>query len=219
MFFVSSRYTLDLWNLAPCLKVIDVSQLAKVLNRLLDERNLTQAELVRKTESLGNLVTKGTVSKYFSDPPARPQRRVLRAFAEALGVPLSDLEDAAAFTGLEPFVPDPSADRLTEPQRAVLNELIRVMANSNTGEGEGNASPAHRRAGVSPAQDDGIGAFGHRDRGDLDHESKNDGAGDNVHELFTPPPPASETAAYRTRNRDKEEEERSSKRGEEPQDE
>lgn len=218
MFFVSSRYTLDLWNLAPCLKVIDVSQLAKVLNRLLDEQNLTQAELVRKTESQGNLVTKGTVSKYFSDPPARPQRRVLRAFAEALGVPLSDLEDAATFTGLEPFVPDPSADRLTEPQRAVLNDLIRVMANSSTREGEGNASPAHRQAEGSSAQGDGLGAFGHRDRGDLDHESKNEGAGDNVHELFTDPPAEDESAAYRTRNRDKEAQSRQDADAEHPDD-
>lgn len=84
------------------------------------------------------------------------------------------------------------------------------------GEGDGKATPL-TQAGVSPA-DDGLGAFGHRDRGDLDHETVNDGGGENVHELFTPPPPANKTAAYRTRSRDKEEEERSRQRGEESQD-
>ena len=66
--------------------------------------------------------------------------------------------------------------------------------------GEDNASTPLTQAGVSPA-DDGLGAFGHRDRGDLDHEAVNDGAGENVHELFTPPPPAEKTVAWETGNR------------------
>lgn len=162
-----------------------VSRLAERLKELLNARGLTQAEVVRRSEGIDKYVSKGTVSTYLSNPPLKPKRQVIEAFAEILDVPVSDLEEAATFTGREPFVPDPSADRLTPPQRAVLNELIRVMTDANEKGGEGNAGdPAPMNpAGGSPAPDDGIGAFGHRDRGDLDHENINDGAGDNVHQL------------------------------------
>lgn len=203
VFFVSSRDTLDLPYPCPCSKVMTVSRLAERLKELLNTRGLTQAEVVRRSEDIGKYVSKGTVSTYLSNPPQRPKRQVIEALAEILDVPVSDLEEAATFTGREPFAPDPSSDRLTTPQRAAVNEIIRQLAEANTraGDGDGNATPMNQ-AGASPApEDDGLGSFGGRARGDLDHESKNDGDGDNVHELFTPPPPASETAAWETENR------------------
>lgn len=156
--------------------------------------------------------------------PAKASAATLEALAYVLRVPLAELRELAGLPQQHgKFEPAPEADSLTAPQRAAVNEIIRLLADGNTGRGEGNAdagSPTPmNRAGGKPATgaDDGLGAFGHRDRGDLDHEAVNDGAGENVHELFTPPPPASETAAYRTRSRDKEEEERSRQRGEESQ--
>lgn len=173
-----------------------MSRLSELLKELLTQQRLTQADVVRRADELGLPVSKGTVSTYFSNPPQRPRRQVLEALAAVFDVSVSDLEQAATFTGREPFTPDPSADRLTQQQRAVLNDLIRVMAAGNTEEGDGDAeaTPPTRAAG-SAANDDGLGAFGHRDRGDLDHESINDGAGDNVHRLR---PDLDTMAAYRT---------------------
>ncbi|WCE41080.1 hypothetical protein PGC08_05175 [Brevibacterium sp. BDJS002] len=87
---------------------------------------------------------------------------------------------------------------------SVVVGAVRVMARQKkAGDGDAEATPTSR-AGVSPAtgEDDELGAFGGRARGDLDHEDLNDGNGDNVYSLV-PPPPASDTAAYRAPNRGK----------------
>lgn len=92
-------------------------------------------------------VSKGTVSTYFSNPPQRPRPNVLEAFAKVFDVPVSDLEEAATFTGNEPFVPDRSSDLLTPPQRTAVNEIIRLLADGNrkAGEqGERNTSPMNQ---------------------------------------------------------------------------
>lgn len=147
--------------------------------------------------------------------PAKASAATLEALAYVLRVPLAELRELAGLPQQHgKFEPAPEADSLTAPQRAAVNEIIRLLADGNTGAGESNGSPMNDAEG-KPA-DDGLGAFGHRDLGDLDHEAVNDGAGDNVHHLV-PPPPAEKTAAYRTRSRDKEEEERSRQRGEETQ--
>lgn len=97
-------------------------------------------------------VSKGTVSTYFSNPPQRPRRQVLEAFAKVFDVPVSDLEEAATFTGREPFAPDPSSDRLTAPQRTAVNEIIRQLAEANekAGDGDVEATPI-TQAGGKPA--------------------------------------------------------------------
>ncbi len=89
----------------------------------------------------------------------------------------------------------------------LLAEIARRFEEGRTREKAGEehepSSPSMNQAGVSPApEDDGLGSFGGRARGDLDHEDINDGAGDNVYSLV-PPPPASDTAAYRAPNRGK----------------
>ena len=159
-----------------------VSRLAERLKELLNARGLTQAEVVRRSEGIDKYVSKGTVSTYLSNPPLKPKRQVIEAFAEILDVPVSDLEEAATFTGREPFVPDPSADRLTPPQRTVLNELIRVMTDANEKGGEGNAGdPAPMNpAGGSPAPNN-VTPFPET-------------------QVFTDPPAESEAAAKRGKN-------------------
>ena len=67
-----------------------------------------------------------------------------------------------------------------------MNEIIRQLAVANTKAGEGNAdSPTPISNGNKPPVVD-----------------ENDAAGDNVYSLV-PPPPASDTAAYRAPNRGK----------------
>lgn len=146
-----------------------MSRLSELLKELLTQQRLTQADVVRRAGELGMPVSKGTVSTYFSNPPQRPRRQVLEALATVFDVPVTDLEDAAAFTGREPFTPDPSADRLTPPQRAVLNELIRVMADANTGAGEDDASTPLTHAAGSAATEENelagdLAAFKQRQR-------------------------------------------------------
>lgn len=94
-----------------------------------------------------------------------------------------------------------SEPNLSERDQRIALGLVDLLKREG-GEGIEDDPTPLTRAGVSPApEDDGLGSFEGRARGDLDHESVNDGAGDNVHELFTPPPPASETAAWETENR------------------
>lgn len=114
------------------------------------------------------------------------REKILAAVAEAMGLPVKIVRaDVSAATNDE-----------------LMRELSRRL-NEKAGDGDGEATPTSR-AGVSPAtgEDDGLGAFGGRARGDLDHEDLNDGNGDNVYSLV-PPPPASKTAAYRAPNRGK----------------
>lgn len=155
--------------------------------------------------------------------PATADPATLAALAFVLRLPLDEVRRLAGLpSDLGEFEPDESANLLTRPQRAAVNEIIRQFAEANTRAGDGSersATPMNQ-AGGKPAisDDDGLGSFGGRARGDLDHESVNDGAGDNVHELFTPPPEREDTAAYDAPNRGKQQKEESEKRGEESQD-
>lgn len=201
-----------------------MSRLSEVLNKLKTEQGLTNPQIVEQASRRGAKLSLGNVSNYLTGKhPENPNESTLVAFAMAFNVPVSELVRAAAFTGREPFTPDPSSDRLTAPQRAAVNEVIRQLAEANTKAGDGNVDrdpTPMNQAGGKPAisEDDGLGSFGGRARGDLDHESVNDGAGDNVHELFTPPPEREDTAAYDAPNRGKQQKEESEKRGEESQD-
>ena len=196
MWFVSGRDTLDLCPPCPWPKVVIVSRLSDRLRELSESRGMTQAQIADRASELGFSLGKGAISRYFNGKHGEnPSNGTLTAFARVLDVPVSDLKDAAAFTGREPFTPDPSSDRLTAPRRAAVNEVIRQLAEANTRAGEEHepSSPSMNRAGGKPAisEDDGLGAFGGRARGDLDHESINDGAGDNVRRLRGPSAEAS----------------------------
>ena len=154
--------------------------------------------------------------------PAKASAATLEALAYVLRVPVGELRELAGLPQQHgKFELSSEADTLTAPQRNAVNEIIRQLAEANTKAGEGNAdSPTPmNQAGGKPAigEDNGLGAFGHRDRGDLDHEDINDGNGDNVYSLV-PPPPASDTAAYRAPNRGKKQKDEAGKQGEESQD-
>lgn len=151
-----------------------------------------------------------TISSFLSGRKSRPAN--VQKMADALEVSTTDLYSMVG-RELSPWSPPSGTEKLNTRQRQALNELILAFIEEEpaerAGDGSGNATPM-RQAGGKPAisKDDGLGSFGGRARGDLDHESVNDGTGDNVHELFTPPPPASETAAWETENRGKKTRER-----------
>lgn len=142
--------------------------------------------------------------KYMSTP----KRETVDALAVLASVPK---ETAYKVAGLPipqaPFAEQlpPDVDTLDADQRRVLIEMARVLVKQNRQihdlekAGEGNAgspAPMNDAEGNSAiSEDDGLGSFGGRARGDLDHESVNDGAGDNVHQLR---PDFENMAAYRT---------------------
>ncbi|KHS52593.1 helix-turn-helix domain-containing protein [Brevibacterium linens] len=144
-----------------------------------------------------------TISSFLSGRKSRPAN--VQKMADALEVSTTDLYSMVG-RELSPWSPPSGTEKLNTRQRQALNELILAFIEEEpaerAGDGSGNATPMNQ-AGGKPAisDDDGLGSFGGRARGDLDHESVNDGAGDNVHKLFSPPPPASETAAWETENR------------------
>lgn len=152
--FVSAADTLDLRQFPYSLKVVTVSRLSEVLNELKAEQGLTNPQIVERAKRRGAKLSLGNVSNYMTGKhPENPSRATLVAFALALNVPSSRLVVAAADKGREPFTPDPSSDRLTTPQRAAVNEIIRLLADGNTGAGESNGSPMND-AGGKPATEE-----------------------------------------------------------------
>lgn len=161
-----------------------------------------------------------TISSFLSGRKSRPAN--VQKMADAIEVSTTDLYSMVG-RELSPWSPPSGTEKLNTRQRQALNELILAFIEEEpterAGDGSGNATPiddSHKSLAVG--EDDGLGSFGGRARGDLDHESVNDGAGDNVHELFTPPPEREDTAAYDAPNRGKQQKEESEKRGEESQD-
>lgn len=131
--------------------MVTVSRLSDELRKA-NTKNLGVRDISRRAKELGETLSPSNMSNYMrGNHPERPPEKTLVAFAKVFAVPVSDLQEAATFTGREPFDPDPSADRLTPPQRAVLNELIRVMTDENTKAGEGNVEATSNRQAAGSA--------------------------------------------------------------------
>lgn len=205
------------------MECVAVSKFSDRLARAKADLGVSTRAAADRAKAQGYRLSANSVSLYTRDGHPDPDGKTVEALAYALRVPEAELRTLAGLPRQHgKFEPAPEADTLTAPQRAAVNEVIRQLAEANTRAGDGSehsATPMNR-AGGKPAisEDDGLGSFGGRARGDLDHESKNDGAGDNVHELFTPPPEREDTAAYDAPNRGKQQKEESEKRGEESQD-
>ena len=140
--------------------MVTVSRLSDELRKA-NTRNLGVRDISRRAKELGETLSPSNISNYLrGSHPERPPEKTLVAFAKVFDVPVSDLIEAATFTGREPFAPDPSADRLTPPQRAVLNELIRVMTDANEKAGDGSehsATSMNNAAGSAAPQKDMYG--------------------------------------------------------------
>ena len=188
------------------MECVAVSKFSDRLARAKADLGVSTRAAADRAKAQGYRLSANSVSLYTRDGHPDPDGKTVEALAYALRVPEAELRELAGLPQHHgKFEPAPEADTLTRQQRDAVNEVIRLFAAGNQGAGDGSersATPMNQ-AGGKPAisEDDGLGSFGGRARGDLDHESVNDGADDNVHELFTPPPPASETAAWETENR------------------
>lgn len=132
-----------------------MSRLSDLLTELKQRRDMTNPEIVESAKRHGMKLSAGSVSNYLNGRHAeRPPVQTLEAFAKVFGVPVSDLEQAAAYTGREPFQPDPTADRLTAPQRNAVNELIRLLAAGNEGADNDTAPPTTQESGTPSEADE-----------------------------------------------------------------
>ena len=178
---------------AVSLKVVDVNLEAvpEPWKSQMQNRGISSIrDLSRKSGLSVETVRKTVYGLRRSTPPT------VAALAEALGLPEARVNNWIGYKGTdtnEPYTPPVESSRLNQRQRTALDELIRSMT---ARVGESNDSPMNRAEGNSAiSEDDGLGSFGGRARGDLDHESINDGTGDNVHRLH---PDLETMAAYDT---------------------
>lgn len=181
------------------MECVAVSKFSDRLARAKADLGVSTRAAADRAKAQGYRLSANSVSLYTRDGHPDPDGKTVEALAYALRVPEAELRELAGLPQHHgKFEPAPEADTLTRQQRDAVNEVIRLFAAGNQGAGDGSersATPT-KRAGVSPAPaDDGLGSFGGRARGDLDHESVNDGAGDNVHRLH---PDLENMAAYRT---------------------
>lgn len=87
----------------------------------------TWRQAAREAEKRGIQLSTATVTAYLGDRHGRPSEQILAAFSELLDIPMSDLRRAAGVAPgeNEPYQPPAEASRLTQRQRAALDELIR----------------------------------------------------------------------------------------------
>ncbi|MDN5658310.1 hypothetical protein [Brevibacterium sandarakinum] len=185
------------------MKVILVSELSDRLAAAKNKLGISTRKMSELAQASGYRLSNYSATVYTNGShPATADPATLEALAFVLRLPSNEVRRLAGIApDLGDFEPDESANLLTRSQRSAVNEIIRQLAVANTKAGEGNAdSPTPISNGNKPLAVD-----------------ENDAAGDNVYSLV-PPPPATDTAAYRAPNRGKKQKDEADKRGEEDQD-
>lgn len=170
----------------------ELTPLGRLIAGAQQDRQWSNRALERRAEELGLPgFTKTNIGKMKNEPPRHISTATLKNLAILIQVPERVVVEAAIrSTNLE--YPERNTTGAAE---AIENDveisardkrilLAAITAMKEAGDGDGKATP-HTDAGGTPVTgaDDGLGAFGGRARGDLDHESINDGAGDNVRPL------------------------------------
>lgn len=170
----------------------ELTPLGRLIAGAQQDRQWSNRALERRAEELGlSGFTKTNIGKMKNEPPRHISTATLKNLAILIQVPERVVVEAAIrSTNLE--YPERNTTGAAE---AIENDveistrdkrilLAAITAMKEAGDGDGKATP-HTDAGGTPvtAADDGLGAFGGRARGDLDHESVNDGAGDNIRHL------------------------------------
>ena len=87
-----------------------------------------------RAKAAGHQLSQNTVAKYLRADHPQPTPATLDALATGFRLPPSELYRLAdARQAGPPFEPHKSADLLTAPQRAAVNEIIRLLADGNQG--------------------------------------------------------------------------------------
>lgn len=87
-----------------------------------------------RAKAAGHQLSQNTAAKYLRADHPQPTSTTLDALAAGFRLPPSELYRLAdARQAGPPFEPHKSADLLTAPQRAAVNEIIRLLADGNQG--------------------------------------------------------------------------------------
>lgn len=108
------------------------------LSDALNEANVDQLSMREIARRSGDRVSHSALGKYFKPTHGRPGEDVLEVFSEVLHIPmprLRQLADLPAGEG-EAYEPPREANRLDRRQRRLVDELIKVLAESKGGEGD-----------------------------------------------------------------------------------
>lgn len=168
--------SLDLQRSCRRLRVDPVSKLTERFAQAREELDLSVRAVVSAAEKGGYRLSIGSVSKYTKGSTGTvPDEATLAALSYALRVPLDEARELAGLPVEQTeFIPHPSASRLTPRQRDAVNEIIRLLAESEQKAGDGDVRDDSRD--TSPMNVTDLGgerrrrddwAFGHRVRGDL----------------------------------------------------
>lgn len=178
----------------------ELTPLGRLIAGAQQDRQWSNRALERRAGELGfDGLTKTTIGNLKTKSPQQISTTTLKNLAILIQVPERVVVEAAIrSTNLD--YPERNATGAAE---AIENDveisardkrilLAAITAMKEAGDGDGKATP-HTDAGGTPVtgEDDGLGAFGGRARGDLDHESINDGAGDNIRQFRGPTAKAS----------------------------
>lgn len=108
-----------------------VSRLSDHLNAL-NREQLSLREISDRAQELGKRISHSTAGNYMKGShPVPPPRRALEALAAVFGVTVDELEQAAMPDDVVPYVPRRGSERLTDPQRAAVDEIIRLLIETN----------------------------------------------------------------------------------------
>lgn len=193
-----------------------MSDLSDRLARAKDELGFSTRQISSEAEKAGYKVSNATAAVYTNGKHGHPDPRTVEALSVVLRVPLTELRELAGLpVQYGKFEPAPEADSLTRQQRDVVNEVIKMIAAGNQKAGDGDVEATSMNdAGGKPAEvAEELVAGKKRLRAVPKLEET---------ELFTPPPPAEETAALYGPNRGrqaKEEQDRDAEGSQDPEDE
>jgi hypothetical protein len=83
-------------------------------------------------------VSHSQLGKYLKPSHPRPGEYVLQVFSDVLRIPMPKLRQLAELPAgdPEPYEPPAEANRLDSRQRRVINELIRMLAETRAGDGD-----------------------------------------------------------------------------------
>lgn len=100
----------------------------------------------------GDRVSHSQLGKYLKPTHPRPGEDVLQVFSDVFRIPMPKLRRLAGAPagGAEPYEPPAEANRLDSRQRRVINELIRMLAETRAGDGDVDRDAAPIAGAVGP---------------------------------------------------------------------
>lgn len=102
----------------------------------------------------GDRVSHSQLGKYLKPTHGRPGEEVLQVFSDVFRIPMPKLRRLAGAPAgsTEPYEPPAEANRLNGRQRRVVNELIRMLAETKAGDGDGRDAASTSVTSLSPAE-------------------------------------------------------------------